>query len=151
MHKMPLADHTVEDWDLEVAVNARAAFILCQALVPAMAVRGAGIVVNVASIWASRGGPERAAYIASKHALLGLTRALAAEYFSAGVRINAVSPGVAYIELWSLGGARISLQQEAIGTGTTTISVPMSNLAPGSYVVKVIVNNNTHVAQVVKM
>jgi 3-oxoacyl-[acyl-carrier protein] reductase len=93
MHKMPLADHTVEDWDLAMAVNARAAFILCQSLVPAMAARGAGIVVNIASIWASRGGPERAAYIASKHALLGLTRALAAEYFSAGVRINAVSPG----------------------------------------------------------
>jgi hypothetical protein len=69
----------------------------------------------------------------------------------AQLQINAVSSGVAYIELWSLGGARISLQQEAIGTGTTTISVPMSNLAPGSYVVKVMVNNNTHVAQVVKM
>ena len=93
MHKKPLPDHTVEDWDLEIAVNARAAFILCHALVPAMAVRGAGIVVNIASIWATRGGPERAAYIASKHALLGLTRALASEYFSAGVRINAVSPG----------------------------------------------------------
>jgi hypothetical protein len=69
----------------------------------------------------------------------------------AQLQINAVSSGVAYIELWSLGGARISLQQEAIGTGTTTISIPMSNLAPGSYVVKVMVNNNTHVAQVVKM
>jgi hypothetical protein len=69
----------------------------------------------------------------------------------AQLQINAVSSGVAYIELWSLGGARISLQQQAIGAGTTTISVPMSNLAPGSYVVKVMVNNNTHVAQVVKM
>jgi hypothetical protein len=69
----------------------------------------------------------------------------------AQLQINAVGSGVAYIELWSLGGARISLQQQAIGAGTTTISVPMSNLAPGSYVVKVMVNNNTHVAQVVKM
>ncbi len=69
----------------------------------------------------------------------------------AQLQINAVSPGVAYIELWSVGGSRISLQQQAIGTGTTTISVPMSNLAPGSYVVKVIVDKNTHVAQVVKM
>jgi hypothetical protein len=69
----------------------------------------------------------------------------------AQLQITAGSSGVAYIELWSLGGARISLQQEAIGTGTTTISVPMSSLAPGSYVVKVMVNNNTHVAQVVKL
>jgi hypothetical protein len=69
----------------------------------------------------------------------------------AQLQINAVSSGVAYIELWSVGGSRISLQQQAIGTGTTTISVPMSNLAPGSYVVKVIVDKNTRVTQVVKM
>jgi hypothetical protein len=69
----------------------------------------------------------------------------------AQLQINAVNPGVAYIELWTLDGKRMSLQQEAIGTGTTTISVPMSNLAPGSYVVKVMVNNNTHVTQVVKL
>ncbi|HUB61235.1 MAG TPA: T9SS type A sorting domain-containing protein [Puia sp.] len=69
----------------------------------------------------------------------------------AQLQITAPGAGVAYIELWSVGGARISLQQEAIGTGTTTISVPMSSLAPGTYVVKVMVNNNVHVAQVVKM
>jgi NAD(P)-dependent dehydrogenase (short-subunit alcohol dehydrogenase family) len=93
MYKKPLVEHTLEDWDLEMGVNARAAFVLCRALVPAMALRGTGVVINIASIWASRGGPDRAAYVASKHALLGLTRALAAEYGSAGVRINAVSPG----------------------------------------------------------
>jgi len=93
MHKKPLSEHTLDDWDLEMAVNARAAFVLAQAVIPGMATRGFGVVVNVASVWASRGGPERVAYIASKHALLGLTRALAAEYGSAGVRINAVSPG----------------------------------------------------------
>lgn len=69
----------------------------------------------------------------------------------AQVQINAVSSGVAFIELWTLDGKRMSLQQESIGTGTTTIRVPMSSLAPGSYVVKVIVNSNTHVAQVVKL
>jgi hypothetical protein len=69
----------------------------------------------------------------------------------AQVQINAVSAGTAFIELWTVGGKRMSLQQEAIGTGTTTISVPMSNLAAGSYVVKVMVGSNTHVAQVVKL
>ena len=93
MHKKSLADHTVEDWDLEMDVNARAAFVLCRAVLPSMATRASGIVVNVASVWASRGGPDRAAYIAAKHALLGLTRALAAEYAPYGVRVNAVSPG----------------------------------------------------------
>jgi NAD(P)-dependent dehydrogenase (short-subunit alcohol dehydrogenase family) len=93
MHKKALSEHTLEDWDLEMAVNARAAFVLCRAVLPSMAARHTGIVVNVASVWASRGGPHRAAYIAAKHALLGLTRALAAEFGPAGVRINAVSPG----------------------------------------------------------
>jgi hypothetical protein len=69
----------------------------------------------------------------------------------AQVQINSGAPGVAFIELWTIDGKRLSLQQEAIGTGTTTIAVPMSNLAPGSYVVKVIANNNTHVSQVVKL
>jgi NAD(P)-dependent dehydrogenase (short-subunit alcohol dehydrogenase family) len=93
MHKKSLPDHTIEDWDLEFAVNVRPAFVLCQELVPPMAQRGAGIVVNTASVWGSRGGPDRVAYIAAKHAMVGLTRALAAEYGPAGVRINAVSPG----------------------------------------------------------
>jgi NAD(P)-dependent dehydrogenase (short-subunit alcohol dehydrogenase family) len=93
MLKKPLAEHTLDDWDLEMAVNARAPFLLCRELVPSMASRGWGLVVNLASIWASRGGSERAAHVAAKHAVLGLTRALAAEYGPAGVRVNAVSSG----------------------------------------------------------
>jgi 3-oxoacyl-[acyl-carrier protein] reductase len=93
MHKKALHEHTLEDWESEMAVNARAPFLLCRATVPGMAARGGGTVVNVASIWASRGGPDRVAYVASKHALLGLTRSLAAEFGPAGVRVNAVSPG----------------------------------------------------------
>jgi NAD(P)-dependent dehydrogenase (short-subunit alcohol dehydrogenase family) len=93
MHLADFEDHTLADWDLEFDVNVRAAFVFCHEIVPAMAARGAGSVVNVASIWATRGGPRRAAYIAAKHAVIGLTRALAAEYLPSGVRINAVSPG----------------------------------------------------------
>jgi hypothetical protein len=70
---------------------------------------------------------------------------------NAQLQINAVNAGTAFIEVWSVGGQRLSLQQEAIGTGTTTISVPMSNLGAGSYVVKVMVGGNTHVTQVVKL
>ncbi len=93
MQKKPLPAHTLDDWDEAIAVNARVPFVLCRAVVPSMAARGSGVVVNVASIWASRGGPDRAAYIAAKHAVLGLTRAVAAEYGPSGVRVNAVSPG----------------------------------------------------------
>jgi hypothetical protein len=69
----------------------------------------------------------------------------------AQLQINAVSSGTALIELWTVGGSRLSLQQEAIGTGPNTISVPMSKLASGSYVVKIMVNNTVHVAQLVKL
>jgi len=69
----------------------------------------------------------------------------------AQLQINAVSAGTAFVELWTVGGARISLQQLAIGMGTNTIALPMSGLASGSYVVKVTVNNSVHVTQVVKL
>jgi 3-oxoacyl-[acyl-carrier protein] reductase len=75
-----------------MGVNARAAFVFCKAVLPQMARSGGGTVVNISSIWGHRGGPDRAAYIASKHAVIGLTRALAAEYGPA-VRINSLSPG----------------------------------------------------------
>jgi hypothetical protein len=69
----------------------------------------------------------------------------------AQLQINAVTAGTAFVELWTVGGARISLQQLAIGMGTNTIALPMSGLASGSYVVKVTVNNSVHVTQVVKL
>jgi 3-oxoacyl-[acyl-carrier protein] reductase len=93
MHKKPFDQHTIEDWDVEFDVNVRAAFVSCLELLPRMAERGHGVVVNLASIWGSRGGPDRAAYIAAKHAVVGLSRALAADYLPHGIRVNSVSPG----------------------------------------------------------
>jgi 3-oxoacyl-[acyl-carrier protein] reductase len=92
MHKLPLHEHGAGEWELEMGVNARAAFFFCREILPSMAQRGAGVVVNIASIWGHRGGPDRAAYVASKHAMVGLTRALAAEY-GPMLRVNSVSPG----------------------------------------------------------
>lgn len=69
----------------------------------------------------------------------------------AQLQINTMTPGTALIELWSVGGARISLQQQAIGAGVNTVSIPVSKLPSGSYVVKVQVNNNVHVSQLIKL
>jgi NAD(P)-dependent dehydrogenase (short-subunit alcohol dehydrogenase family) len=74
-------------------VNVVAPYLLCAALVPAMAEAGGGRVVNVASIAGLRGIRYTSAYCASKHALVGLTRALAVEWASRGVTVNAVCPG----------------------------------------------------------
>lgn len=84
---------TAEDIDLANAVNVRAPFLLVAELAPAMAARGRGAIVNVLSMSARFGMPGLALYGASKAALLLLTKAWAAEFGPAGVRVNAVSPG----------------------------------------------------------
>ena len=93
----PLAQTDDALFDQTLELNARAPFALCRAAMPAMAERGWGRVVNVASTAALEGFPYTSAYVASKHALLGLTRALSAEiaarWKDADLTINALCPG----------------------------------------------------------
>lgn len=86
-------DTGLSDWEALFATNVTGVFLGCQAIVPGMAKRGAGSVVNVASVAGQVGMPRRAAYCASKAAVVGLTRAMAVDHAGAGVRVNAVAPG----------------------------------------------------------
>jgi NAD(P)-dependent dehydrogenase (short-subunit alcohol dehydrogenase family) len=81
------------DFRRVLEVNLVAPFLLAKALGKAMIVEGSGSIVNVASIAGLLGVADRAAYNASKHGLIGLTRTLAAEWGGYGVRVNAVCPG----------------------------------------------------------
>ncbi|MGA8113990.1 MAG: SDR family oxidoreductase [Actinocatenispora sp.] len=90
---VPAERTTPEQWRRVLEVNLTAPFLLCQAFGTRMLTAGAGSVVNVASIAGLRGVSDRAAYNASKHGLIGLTRTLAAEWGGRGVRVNAVCPG----------------------------------------------------------
>jgi NAD(P)-dependent dehydrogenase (short-subunit alcohol dehydrogenase family) len=86
-------EQDVESLDSSLAVNVRAPFLLVAALAPNMAATGGGSIVNVSTMAASIGLPGLAVYSASKAALESLTRTWAAEFGSAGVRVNTISPG----------------------------------------------------------
>ena len=89
----PLVETTTRDWDRVMAVNARGPFLMCREAVPIMAEQGQGCIVNVASVVGVKGYVNQAAYTASKHALMGMTKALAQEVQSLGIRVHAVCPG----------------------------------------------------------
>jgi len=84
---------TAMDWQQVLAVNLISPFLLCQAFFPLWQAQRQGSIVNVASIAGLFGIADRAAYNASKHGLIGLTRTLAAEWGGQGIRCNAVCPG----------------------------------------------------------
>jgi len=88
----PLARTTLESWERQLAVNATGAFLCTRTAVEPMRARGTGVVLTVASTAGRVGAPYTAAYTASKHAAVGLMRAVAAELAGTGVRANAVCP-----------------------------------------------------------
>jgi NAD(P)-dependent dehydrogenase (short-subunit alcohol dehydrogenase family) len=109
-HSAPLAKISLEDWNRLLAVNATGTFLCTQAFVPGMLNRKRGAIVNVASIAGLAGGRYIAAYAASKHAVIGFTRSVAAELEGSGVTCNAVCPGYVDTDLTRQSVARVAEQ-----------------------------------------
>lgn len=93
IRRAPAADYPAGDWDDVLAVNLDAVFHLSQAAGRHMLARGSGRIINVASMLSFQGGILVPAYTASKHAVAGLTKALANEWAARGVTVNAIAPG----------------------------------------------------------
>jgi len=89
----PLVDFSSADFDTIMRVNAKAAFLCCQQALRLMIPRKSGYIINISSVVGFKGYPDQAAYTASKHALLGLTKSLAAETQEQGIRVSAILPG----------------------------------------------------------
>jgi 2-keto-3-deoxy-L-fuconate dehydrogenase len=89
-----ILDCEEDDWARSFDLNVTSMFRICKAALPAMLARGAGAIVNVASVASSvKGVPDRFAYGASKAAVIGLTRSIAADFVASGERCNAIAPG----------------------------------------------------------
>ncbi|MFG1210461.1 3-hydroxybutyrate dehydrogenase [Xanthobacter flavus] len=93
-HVSALADFPDEQWDRLVAVNLSAAFHASKAVIASMTERRFGRIVNIASVLGLVGAPHKAAYVATKHGLVGLTKSIAIEVAETGVTCNAVCPGM---------------------------------------------------------
>lgn len=95
----PLEELPVEEWDRVIAVNLRGTYLSCRAVVPHMKTAGYGRIVNIASGTFFKGTPFVSNYVASKGAVIGLTRSLAREAGDFGITVNCIAPGLTASEL----------------------------------------------------
>ncbi len=130
-------------WDRILEVNATAPFRLCRALVPGMIARGWGRVVMMASNAGISGYAYTSAYCASKHAMVGLMRAMAAEVAKTGVTVNAVCPGWVATDMVDQTVARIA---DKTGRSTDQARDALASMTPQGRILEA-----TEVAHVVAM
>jgi NAD(P)-dependent dehydrogenase (short-subunit alcohol dehydrogenase family) len=119
-HLAPIVEQTNENYTQLFDANVRSVFWSMKHEIPALLRSGGGAIVNMASMGASIGFPNFSLYVASKHAVLGLTRSVALEHARQGIRVNAISPG----------GIQTDMLDTAFGVGETESKKGMAERHP---------------------
>lgn len=133
-----ILEATSKDWDLGFAVNVKSMFLVTKAFLPGMLKKGRGSIINMSSVASSlKGLPNRFIYGASKAAVVGLTKAIAADFVRQGIRCNAIAPGT--VDTPSLQG-RINAQADPVQARKDfTARQPMGRLGTVDDMVGIIV------------
>lgn len=98
-HVSPVEEFPTEKWDAILAINLSSSFHTIKAVLPGMKKRGSGRIINICSAHSLRASPFKAAYVAAKHGLAGLTKVVALETAKEGITVNAISPGFVWTPL----------------------------------------------------
>jgi 2-keto-3-deoxy-L-fuconate dehydrogenase len=138
VHNGTVLDCTPQDWDFSFNLNVRSMYMTIQCALPAMLANGGGSIINMASVASSlRGIPNRFVYGASKAAVVGLTKAVAADFVTRGVRCNAIAPGT--VDTPSLHD-RINAQADPLEARKAFIArQPMGRLAKAEEIAPIVV------------
>jgi 2-keto-3-deoxy-L-fuconate dehydrogenase len=138
VHAGGILDATDEQWDFAFNLNVRAQFWMIQAMLPGMLAQGGGSIINMASVCGSlKGLPKRFIYGASKAAVVGLTKSVAADYVAQGIRCNCIAPGT--VDTPSL-GERINAFDDPVEARKAFIArQPMGRLAQAEEIAPIVV------------
>ena len=95
----PFEEISLDEFERIMAINFKVPFMLTQEVLPYLKKSAAATVINIASVVAHAGYPQQSIYTASKHALLGMTKSLAREYYQQNIRVHAICPGGVYTDM----------------------------------------------------
>jgi NAD(P)-dependent dehydrogenase (short-subunit alcohol dehydrogenase family) len=124
----PVTETSDADWALSVGVNVEAPFRVCRAATPLLAAAGGGAIVNVASCWGLRPGPNHAVYCMTKAALAALTQCMGLDHAPQGVRVDAVCPNEVNTPMLRSGFARRGFDPDA-AVAELGRTVPLGRIA----------------------
>jgi NAD(P)-dependent dehydrogenase (short-subunit alcohol dehydrogenase family) len=130
----PLHEQSIEDFDKIMSINARGLFLCMKYEIQQMLTRGSGVIINNSSTNGLVALPGISPYVASKHAVMGLTRSAALDYAKQGIRINAINPGPIATDLMAHSAAQMGITFDELGS-----MVPMSRMGQVTEIAQAVV------------